>query len=500
MNLDPLILALLHRYREDVKPSGNPLPPLPNHGSTTPGSRPSVSRSSSFRRLHGSTTPLGISRSGAPGTLGAFPSSAGSASLSAPTSPSVRSASHSPWSSPRPTPLSLAALSANASEFKFSAGAADFRPGGHASPRASGTPLRSHSPNPMAAHAAQAQWAATASPLGTPKHGAHTPTHGGGSTVSSPSYFPQTLEAGVRQQLKKGKIPRLPWADESEDDVEDEEGEGEPVHEVSELPDRNGSEYIDVAHPQFVEMPPQGVMDPAYASQYPGFLPTPDGGWVPIVVPPAYGGYAGGAMWEGAYDEEGAFQHQAHRPPQQHHQSTYEGAHMTLPGPRPGEMPSIDFANELSGPAGLGGMGAYMMSPFDHLLSIFASSGVSPEVLEEALTVNGYDVDKAIEHIIETQEAEPAPEDQLPPGVTEGAPPGFAPRVVGSGSRPMVVSRDSFDGYGGRGSPRWGSASPAPAADNGRGVGGRVCRYYLAGNCLRSDCKFSHDVGKAVCK
>ncbi|KAG0148479.1 hypothetical protein CROQUDRAFT_654750 [Cronartium quercuum f. sp. fusiforme G11] len=28
----------------------------------------------------------------------------------------------------------------------------------------------------------------------------------------------------------------------------------------------------------------------------------------------------------------------------------------------------------------------------------------------------------------------------------------------------------------------------------------RVCRFYLQGSCLRSDCKFSHEVGKAVCR
>ena len=195
---------------------------------------------------------------------------------------------------------------------------------------------------------------------------------------------------------------------------------------------------------------------------------------------------------------------------------------MTIPGPRPGEVASIEFANDLVGPAGLGGMGAYRMTPFDHLHSIFASSNISPAVLEEALVMTGFDVDGAIDYIIETQpaggaggdnsrSASPAPPLGPPP------PPQQPPRatVAMSGSRPLVVSRDSFDGYmagqGGRGSPalsgaaqRWqpaaGGGPPPPTGDNGRGVGGRVCRYYLSGSCLRSDCRFSHDVGKAVCK
>lgn len=224
----------------------------------------------------------------------------------------------------------------------------------------------------------------------------------------------------------------------------------------------------------------------------------------------AYGVYQGGAMYPpGGYDDGG---HGGGYP--ESYTPTYEGAGMTLPGPAPGEMPSIEFANELSGPSGLGGMGAYQMSPFDHLLSIFSSSEIEASVLEEALEVSGWDVDKAIEHIIETQPLPSSSEDGTlpPPGIIMAPPPGFPllaplPRTVASsGSRPLVVSRDSFDGYGGRGSPsggqRWGSRPQTPTGGQGegRGVGGRVCRYYLSGNCLRSDCKFSHDVGKAVCK
>ena len=97
------------------------------------------------------------------------------------------------------------------------------------------------------------------------------------------------------------------------------------------------------------------------------------------------------------------------------------------------------------------------------------------------------------------------------PTSAPGSPPQLPRMVSASGSRPLVISRDSFDGYvggnGGRGSPmggqKWASGSSTPtgsSADAGRSVGGRVCRYWLEGRCLRSDCKFSHDVGKAVCK
>lgn len=502
----------MHRYREDVSPSGNPVPPLPNHGSTTPGSRPSVSRSSSFRRGKPPGINLGLPT---PQSVAAALSSSVSStsSRSAPTSPfraaspSSRSAqhtpSHSPWSSPRP-----ANLSAQAVEFKFSAGAGEFRPGGTSSPLAPGTPLRSHSPNPLAHHA-QAQWAATSSPLGTPKYSG-TPSHGGsvhgGSALSSPSYFPRHLDINTAHQLNKQKPARLPWADGSED-------EDDPEPREYDRSAGGGEGYIDTGSP-WADSPagtPGGMIDPAYAQQY-GAYPGGEQEWaaqMQMQQQQQYGGYAGGAMWEGGagYDDGGYGE--VHTP-------TYEGAGMTLPGPAPGEMPSIEFANSLSGPSGLGGMGAYQMSPFDHLLSIFSSSEMSPTVLEEALVLSGWDVDKAIEYLIETQPAGSPSSTAIAPHIPTGLqqpPPGFTlaapmPRTVAtSGSRPLIVSRDSFDGYtggnGGRGSPsggpRWGSRPGTPTGE-GRGVGGRVCRYYLSGNCLRSDCKFSHDVGKAVCK
>lgn len=56
-----------------------------------------------------------------------------------------------------------------------------------------------------------------------------------------------------------------------------------------------------------------------------------------------------------------------------------------------------ELAGTLAGPPGLGGMGAYSMTPFDVLYSVFAGSDVSAAVLEEALVLTGWDVDAAIE-------------------------------------------------------------------------------------------------------
>jgi hypothetical protein len=290
------------------------------------------------------------------------------------------------------------------------------------------------------------------------------------------------------------KAPKLPWADSSDGDGEDDDDPEEPREYA-------GAGYA--GGPMWADSSNRGVVDPAYACQYAQGGGEQDWG----EMQQQHYAYGAGGAYEG---REGYQYGEGHTP-------TYEGAGMTLPGPAPGEVASIEFANSLVGPSGLGGMGAYSMTPFDHLHSIFAASDVSAAVLEEALVMSGWDVDQAIEYIIETQPQGDPSSGGPPPGLSSNpsfnlsAPPSSMPlpRTVGaSGSRPLVVSRDSFDGYvggnGGRGSPsggpRWQSRPQTPTGDGGRGVGGRVCRYYLSGNCLRSDCKFSHDVGKAVCK
>ncbi|GAA6028586.1 hypothetical protein JCM8097_007295 [Rhodosporidiobolus ruineniae] len=507
INLDPLILALLHRHREDLHPTGNPVPPLPNHGSTTPGSRPSLSRSSSFRR----NGPSGMLTPGGSQMLGA------------------RSPSGSPFASPR---LGAPTLNPNSAAFKFSVGASEFKPGGGsatASPSLPGTPVRARSPMPMTAQQAQQNWAMHHSPLNTPKHSVPP------SAASSPGYFPRQLESPSAPQPKQ-KIPRMPWADMSDSGADEDDPEPQPQH--ARIDDVLAPETVaafggggtaspfyspgipidqtyghpqhlqqqqhyqgDGAEPQWTDQPPEpGYF--AYAQQAyppPGFVPQHQA---------EYGVYQGGPMYDPNQGGMPVFPpgvDPAQLIPQRG--GGPGPAFITLPGPPPGEMPTIDFANQLEGAAGLNGIGAYSLSPFDHLVSIFAGSDVSEQALDEALQQAGFDVDKAIELIIDTQLG------QRPPGPPPGAvppPPGLEGFVVpqnraagAAGSRPMVVSRDSFDsfggGNGGRGSPRWGSRPGTPSGE-GRGVGGRVCRFYLAGNCLRSDCKFSHDVGKAVCK
>lgn len=128
------------------------------------------------------------------------------------------------------------------------------------------------------------------------------------------------------------------------------------------------------------------------------------------------------------------------------------------------------------------------MTPLDVLGSVFGST-LAPSELEEALSQNGYDFEKAMAWLIDRA---------LPP-----VPQSTQPRVQHVGNRVALISRDSpvTNLRGGRG-------FQVPTRATGRGTGvrgtptanGRVCRYYLAGECLRADCRFSHDLERALCR
>jgi hypothetical protein len=124
------------------------------------------------------------------------------------------------------------------------------------------------------------------------------------------------------------------------------------------------------------------------------------------------------------------------------------------------------------------------MTPFDVLASVFGAS-LAPSELEEALAANGYDFERSMAWLVERA----AP--QHGHGLQH-------PRSQNLGSRIPLVSRDGSvaSGYvrGGRsgfGAPGTGTKGPTKFV-NGRPVqtGTRVCRYFLAGECLRADCRF----------
>lgn len=116
------------------------------------------------------------------------------------------------------------------------------------------------------------------------------------------------------------------------------------------------------------------------------------------------------------------------------------------------------------------------MTPLDVLSSVFGST-LAPSELEDALSQNGYDFDRAMAWLIDRALPSPPQHSQ--------------PRMQSMGGRVTLVARDGSAGvvHGGRGGfqPARGSTR-----GNGRPVpgGNRVCRYYLAGECLRADCRF----------
>jgi hypothetical protein len=113
------------------------------------------------------------------------------------------------------------------------------------------------------------------------------------------------------------------------------------------------------------------------------------------------------------------------------------------------------------------------MTPFDVLSSVFGSS-LAPSELEDALAANGYDFERAMAWLVDR--ASP-----VAPHIPNL-------RMQQMGGRLTVVSReggavsDNKNGF---------SNFNAPRHTNGRAPGGnRVCRYFVAGECLRADCRF----------
>ncbi|KAG0709149.1 hypothetical protein DFH29DRAFT_886691 [Suillus ampliporus] len=127
------------------------------------------------------------------------------------------------------------------------------------------------------------------------------------------------------------------------------------------------------------------------------------------------------------------------------------------------------------------------MTPLDVLSSVFGST-LAPSELEDALSQNGYDFDRAMAWLVDRALPSPPQHSQ--------------PRMQSMGGRVTLVARDGSAGtvHGGRGGFQ--PAARGSTRGNARPIpgGNRVCRYYLAGECLRADCRFSHDLERALCR
>ncbi|KAF4621763.1 hypothetical protein D9613_012113 [Agrocybe pediades] len=146
------------------------------------------------------------------------------------------------------------------------------------------------------------------------------------------------------------------------------------------------------------------------------------------------------------------------------------------------------------------------MRPFDVLTSIFGSA-IAPSELEDALAANGYDFERAMGWLVDS---------------SAGAAPGGATSTINAQQgqqgpveaelwgvfQEEVACRNSNAMTGGPGGMGLGVArhqgqqQQAPRYANGRAVPGanRVCRYFFAGEYLRADCRFSHDLECALCR
>lgn len=100
---------------------------------------------------------------------------------------------------------------------------------------------------------------------------------------------------------------------------------------------------------------------------------------------------------------------------------------------------------------------------------------LTPQLLQDALERSNYDVEATLATL------RGAPPPSLQPQSPPGRPSWRAPSGV------SVVPRDMFARVGAEG-------TSAPESTT------RVCRFFLAGECRRSDCRFSHDLGKALCR
>ncbi|CUA70626.1 hypothetical protein RSOLAG22IIIB_04220 [Rhizoctonia solani] len=132
------------------------------------------------------------------------------------------------------------------------------------------------------------------------------------------------------------------------------------------------------------------------------------------------------------------------------------------------------------------------LTPMEVLARIFGSS-VSQTDLEDALTQAGWEFDGAVALLMErTKPGSKAIQVKPPPAA------GQTPSTVTRSSGVAVVPRETFVQTRGaaKGQAAAGKSAPSP----GSSAANRVCRYYLAGECRRADCRFSHDIDRALCR
>ncbi|KAI1847332.1 hypothetical protein JX265_013777 [Neoarthrinium moseri] len=110
------------------------------------------------------------------------------------------------------------------------------------------------------------------------------------------------------------------------------------------------------------------------------------------------------------------------------------------------------------------------MTPYDMLRSILGQTKTDDEI-EAALAVHGYDLSATIAAIMETQGQDPTNVSNLTPETKSV--------LIGKSMTP----------------------DNRPTTPSNQQKSGIICKFYLStGQCLRSDCRFSHDLSNHICK
>ena len=110
------------------------------------------------------------------------------------------------------------------------------------------------------------------------------------------------------------------------------------------------------------------------------------------------------------------------------------------------------------------------MTPYDMLRSIFGQTKTDDEI-RSALAVHGYDLGAAIAAIMDTQMKD-----------------NLALAAQAEEAKGIVIGRSMTP-----------DARPSTPGDQQKS--GVICKFFLStGQCLRSDCRFSHDLNNHICK
>lgn len=113
------------------------------------------------------------------------------------------------------------------------------------------------------------------------------------------------------------------------------------------------------------------------------------------------------------------------------------------------------------------------MTPYDMLRSILGPSKTDEEI-EQALAMHGYDLSAAIVAIMEVQAQEN----------------GGASIVPADEAKSVVVGKSMAS-----------EARPTTPSNQHNNKSGVICKFYMStGQCLRADCRFSHDLSNHICK